>query len=473
MIQTKKVRNFREGPILSQIIKFAIPLMLTGIMQLLFNTADTIVVGRWGGDTPEACETALAAVGSCGSLINLITLLFMNLALGAGVSVAQDIGAKDFDGLHKTVHTAVTLPLFLGLPVMIFGFVLARPMLTLMGTETSVLGQAVPYMTAYFCGIPASMMYNYCAAILRSSGETARPMKYLFVGGVTNVVLNIIMVTVFHLGALGVGIATAASFWIACILILIHMTHTDAAYRVEFRKLGIDGKKLKRILRIGIPAGLQGMVYSVSHVVIQSSVNSLGKAVVAGNAASANLEGYVYQPMNSLYQAAVTFVGQHKGARKYQRMKKCILYCVLCVTVIGVVLGGSMVLAAPKLLTLYIPDNVAAMTAAMTRMMIYTVPCFLLGLMEVGSGVMRGLGRSTTAMITSLIGSVALRVLWISLMFTRFPMLEIIYVSFPVTWIITAFAHFLIAFIVLRREERRFAAEQLAEQKADAERIEV
>ena len=454
MAQTKKVRDFTHGAILPQIIKFAVPLMITGVMQLMFNTADTIVVGRWGGDTPEACETALAAVGSCGSLINLITLLFMNLALGAGVSVAQDIGAKDYDGIHKTVHTAVTLPLILGVPVMLFGFFAARPMLKLMGTDDSVLDQAVPYVIAYFCGIPASMMYNYCAAILRSSGETVRPMKYLFVGGITNVILNFIMVTVFRLGALGVGIATAASFWISCVLILLHMTHTDMVYRVDLRKLRIDASKLGRILRIGIPAGLQGVIFSVSHVLIQSSINSLGTAAVAGNAAAANLEGYVYQPMVSFYQAAVTFVGQHKGARLYRRMKKCIFYCIGCVTVVGIVLGWAEVLCSPILLTLYIPGNAAAMAAGMTRMKIYTTLCFLLGLMEVGAGVMRGLGRSTTAMVTSLLGSVVLRVIWILSVFSLYPRLEILYVSFPVTWFITATAHFTLAYFVMRKEIR-------------------
>lgn len=455
MTQAKKIRDFTEGSILPQIIKFAIPLMITGVMQLLFNTADTIVVGRWGGDTPEACETALAAVGSCGSLINLITLLFMNLSLGAGVSVAQDIGARDYDGIKKTVHTAVTLPLILSVPVMLFGFFAARPMLIMMGTDPAVLDQAVPYVIAYFCGIPASMMYNYCASILRSSGETVRPMKYLFVAGVTNVVLNVIMVTVFDLGAVGVGIATAASFWISCVMILIHMLRTDESYRIDIRQLGIDVEKLKRILRIGIPAGIQGVIFSVSHVLIQSSVNSLGTAVVAGNAATTNLDGYVYQPMVAFYQAAVTFVGQHKGARKYQRMKKCILYCVLCVVVVGIGLGWAMVLCGPALLNLYVPGNADAVAAGMTRMKIYTSLAFILGLMEVGSGVMRGLGRSTTSMMTSLIGSVVFRVVWILVVFAQYPKLEVLYWSFPVTWVITATTHFVFAFVVLRREIRQ------------------
>ncbi len=459
MTQTKRTCDFTEGAILPHLIKFAIPLMITGVMQLLFNTADTIVVGRWGGDTPEACETALAAVGSCGSLITLITVLFGNLSLGAGVSVAQDIGAKRYDGVFKTVHTAVSLACFAGVIVMLIGFLGARPMLALMGTEASVLDEAVPYVIAYFCGIPAKMLYNYCAAILRSAGETVRPMKYLFAAGILNVGLNLVMVLVFRLGALGVGIATAASFWLSCVLILLHMIRTDAPYRLEIRKIKIDGGKLKSILRIGIPAGIQGMVFSVSHVLIQSSVNSLGKAVVAGNAAAANLEGYTYQPMNALYQAAVTFVGQHKGAKKYKRMKKCIFCCMGCVTVVGLVFGWSMVLLGPALLGLFAPGNAAAIDAGMTRFYVCTTVYFLCGLMEVGSGVMRGLGHSTTSMITSLTGSVAFRIFWILIIFAKIPTLTVLYLSFPIAWILTLSAHYTLAFITLRRERRRVEAE--------------
>ena len=452
--QAKRVRDFTEGPILSQILKFSIPLIITGVMQLLFNTADTIVVGRWGGDTPEACEKALAAVGSCGSVINLLTLLLANLSLGAGVSVAQDIGAKDYDGVRRTVHTSVLLSLISSVILMAIGFVFARPLLVLMGTDPGVLDQAVPYIFAYFCGLPAKILYNYCAAILRSVGETTRPMAYLFAAGVLNVGLNLVMVVVFHMGALGVGIATAASFWLSAILVLIHMVRTDAPYRLELGKLFIDGGKLKKILRIGIPAGVQGMVFSFSHVLIQGSVNSLGTAVVAGNTSSANLDGYIYQPMNAFYQAAVTFVGQHKGAKKYQRMKKCILCCVVCVVIVGAVLGWTMIAMGPVLLDLYTPGNTEAIAAGMTRMMVCTSVYFLCGLMEVGSGIMRGLGHSTTSMVTSLLGSVAFRVLWILVVFAQFPTLTVLYLSYTIGWILTSAAHFTLAFFAFRREKR-------------------
>ena len=453
MTQAKKIRDFTEGPILKNIIKFAIPLMITGIMQLLFNTADTIIVGRFGGDTPEACESALAAVGSCGSLINLLTILFSNISLGAGVCTAQDIGAKKYDEIGKTVHTSVLFCMISSVFVTFIGFFFARPLLTLMGTDPAVLDQAVPYMTAYFCGIPASMLYNYCASILRSSGETMRPMKYLFAGGIVNVVLNLIMVLVFRLGALGVGIATAASFWISCILVLIHMVRaTDSPYHLDFRKLKIHGQKLKKILQIGIPSGIQGTIFSVSHVLIQSSVNSLGTAAVAGNAATANLDGYVSQPIVAFYQAAVTFVGQHKGAQKYKRMKKCILWCSICASVGSAILGWAVVLLGPTLLKFYIPENPAALEAGLIRMYSFTTVYFLCGLMEVGSGAVRGLGRSTTSMVTSLLGSVVFRVIWILWVFPIAPSISLLFVSYPISWILTSTAHYIVIFVCIKRD---------------------
>ena len=467
MTETKKIKNFTEGPLFKNIIFFAIPLMITSVLQLLFNTADTIVVGRWGGATPEECEAALAAVGSCGSLINLLTLLFANISLGAGVSIAQDIGAKDYDGISKTVHTSVFFSLVSSIFVTFVGLFFARPLLILMGTEASVLDQAVPYIVAYFCGMPAKMLYNYCAAILRSAGQTVRPMKYLVAGGIVNVGLNLIMVLVFKLGAVGVGVATAASYWISCALIVIHMMRaTDSPYHLEIKKIGPNKEKLKKILRIGIPAGIQGTIFSVSHVLIQSSVNSLGSAVVAGNAAAANLDGYAYQPMASFYQAAVTFVGQHKGAKKYKRMKKCIVYCMICATVTGLILGWAMIAFGHALLSLYIPGNAAAISAGLARQHVYTSLCFILGLMEVGSGVVRGLGHSTASMITALLGSVAFRVLWIIFIFPLAPSLTLLMCSFPISWVLTAVTHYIVSIVVIKKEVRNLAISESAEKAA-------
>lgn len=452
MFVERKNKDFTEGKILPQLLLFAIPLMITGVMQLLFNTADTVMVGRWGGSTPEECETALAAVGSCGALINLITMLFTNLSLGSGVCTAQDIGAKDFNGVQKTVHTSVLLAIICGILVTPIGIIGARPFLSLMGTEEAVIGQATAYMIAYFCGIPASMLYNYCAAILRSAGETARPMKYLLIAGGLNVILNAVMIFCFNLGAVGVGIASAASFYISCILIIRHMIHTNAPYRIHFKKLAIDKQKLKDILRIGIPAGIQGVICSIANVMIQSTINSFGKVVVAGNSAAANLEGYIYQPIAAFYHAAITFVGQHKGARKYKRMKKCIYECVACVAVAGIGFGLFTVLAGPFLLEFYVPGNPGAIEAGLTRISICATTYFMCGLAEVGSGILRGLGRSTTSMIISLTSGVALRILWILFIFPLKPKLYMLYLAFPIAWILNAVTHYILAAINFHNE---------------------
>ncbi|MBE6643103.1 MAG: MATE family efflux transporter [Ruminococcaceae bacterium] len=445
-------RDFTEGKILPQIFWFAIPLMITGILQLLFNTADTVMVGRWGGNTPEECETALAAVGSCGALINLIIMLFMNLSLGSGVCVAHDIGAKNYEGVKKTVHTSVILALLCGIIVMPVGIIGSRFFLDLMGTEEVVLDSAVPYMRAYFVGVPANMLYNYCASILRSAGETTRPMKYLLISGVVNVGLNAVMIFAFNLGALGVGIASAASFYLSCILIIRHMLKTDAPYRLDYKKMAIDKEKLKSILLIGIPAGIQGLICSVANVMIQSTVNSFGKAVVAGNSAAANIEGYIYQPIAAFYHAAVTFVGQHKGARKYTRMKQCIYRCVACVAIVSILSGAVTVLAGKFLLGIYVPENEGAIAAGMTRVYICATTYFMCGLAEVGSGILRGLGRSTTSMTISLTSGVALRILWLLFIFPLNPKLYMLYIAFPTAWILNALAHFILAAINVRQE---------------------
>ena len=301
--RTAKNGDLLSGALLPRILWFAIPLIATGILQLLFNTADTIVVGRWGGSTPEEREIALAAVGSCGSLIAVMINFFNGLSVGTGVCTAQSIGAKHHDEIEKVVHTSVLTALAMGTPVAVIGICFARPLLGLMGTDASVLDQATHYMQAYFVGAPAHMLYNYCAAILRSKGDTTRPLMFLTVAGISNVALNLVMVLGFGLGAVGVGIATAASHWISCIMIVIHMMRLDDACRLNPKKLKIHGATLLKILLIGIPAGLQGTAFSFSNVIIQSSVNSFGKATVAANAAAANISDYTYIAQNSFYPA--------------------------------------------------------------------------------------------------------------------------------------------------------------------------
>lgn len=462
MERVKKKNDARsdltQGAILPKVIWFVIPLILTGVLSLLFNTADTIVVGRWGGDTPEECENALAAVGSCGALINLLINLFMGLSMGAGVCVAHDIGAKRFEDAKQTVHTAVTLSLICGILASLIGLFAARPLLVLMGTDASVLDQAAAYMRAIFIGIPATMVYHFCAAMYRSNGDTLRPLIFLSTGGVLNVLLNLFTVLVLRLGAVGVGIATASSNYIACFLIVGHMLKTDGICHLELRKLGIDRAKLSRILFIGIPAGISSSLFSVSNVLIQSSINSFGKVIVAGNTASGNLEGYVYTAQNAVSSAAMTFVSQNVGAKNFSRVKKSIWVCTLVNIAVGLGLGSLMTIFGTQLISLYAPDNTAVIVAGMRRLPYICLPYFICGLMEIGSSSLRGLGKSILPTVVSLLGSCVFRVIWIYTVFAYANgigspyALEILYISYPISWLITAAVHYVSAFIILKRK---------------------
>ena len=459
-------KDFTEGPLLSKIVLFALPLIVTAVLQLLFNTADTVVVGRWGGSTPEECETALAAVGSCGSLTHMIINLFFGLSVGAGVCVAHDIGAKQYEDVSRVVHTSVVASLILGVVVTVFGICMARPLLSLMGTAPSVLDQAVFYMCAYFCGMPANMLYNYCAAILRSSGDTTRPLIFLSVAGVVNVLFNLVAVIVFGLGAIGVGIATAASHWVSCILIVRYMMRMDGPCRIELSKLQIDWIKLKKIIIIGLPAGLQGTLFSISNVLIQSTVNSFGKTVVAGNTAAANIDGYIYATQNALYHTALTFVGQNLGARRLDRVKKSFLSCLMVVSVVGIVVGGILMVFARQLLGLFIPENEGAIEAGLERLFIMASTYFLCGLMEVGCGTLRGLGKSISPMLISLLGSCLFRVIWIFTVFQLSPTMQTLYFSYPASWFLTAAVFFIFCIIYIRREQRSVSGGALLYQGA-------
>lgn len=466
MTTTKRKRQYdlTDGPLLSKIILFSLPLIATAVLQLLFNTADVVVVGRYGGETPAEREVALAAVGSCGALTNLIVNLFLGLSVGAGVCVAHDIGAQKYDDVRKTVHTSVITALLCGIVVTVFGLCLARPLLSLMGTDNAVLDEAVPYMCAYFCGMPANMLYNYCASMLRSSGDTTHPLIFLSVAGVINVVFNLIMVLVFGLGALGVGIATAISQWISCLMIIIFMMRTDGLCKIELKELRVDWKKLKKIVLVGVPAGLQGTLFSLSNVLIQSSVNSLGTVAVAGNTASSNLDGYIYASQNALYHTTLTFVGQNAGAKKYDRVKKSILWSVCVVTVVGLCVGGVMILFGKPLLGIFAPGNEPVVEEGMKRLSIMGATYFLCGLMEVGCGAMRGLGKSITPMIVSLLGSCVFRIVWIYTVFQLFPSLECLYLSYPISWILTAGTHFVFCTVALKK--RTAAMPSLSERDA-------
>lgn len=466
MMQIKKQKNLTEGALIPQILLFAIPLIATSILQLLFNTADMVVVGRWGGDTSEASANSLAAVGSCSSLITLLINFFMGLGAGAGICVAHDIGAGHDDEVSATVHTSIVLSLIAGAVVTTIGMLAAPPLLTLMGSDAAVLPESVAYMRAYFCGMPACMLYNFCAAILRSKGDTVRPLVFLSVAGVSNVLFNLFAVLVLRWGAVGVGAATALSQWISCTLSLIYMTRMEGPCRVEFKKLRVERDKLRRILAIGIPTGIQSSLFSIANVLIQSTVNSFGPVVMAGDSSGKNLDSFVYSSQNALYHASMTFVAQNRGARKYDRIKKSILYSALLVVLIGLTVGTVVWAFSPFLLAIYTPGNAAVIEAGGIRVTVMALTYFLCGLMEVGTGAMRGMGKSMLPTAVSLLGSCVLRVVWIYTVFawlrpTLQPLeaLTLLYIAYPVTWIITSSAHFICTAIELRKFKKQLIKE--------------
>ena len=434
-------KDLTEGNIFKQIILFALPLIATSVLQLLFNTADTIVVGRWGGDTEAEREIALAAVGSCGAIIHLVVNIFLGLSVGAGVCVAHAIGAREFDTVEKTVHTAVYAALIGGVFVTAFGFIFTPQLLGLINIEPSILPEAIPYMRAYFCGMPASLLYNYCAAMLRASGDTTRPLGFLTIAGVANVLLNLVMVLAFHTGALGVGVATAASNWISCLLIVLFMLKTEGPCHLDVKKIAIHTEPLKKILAIGLPAGIQSSLFSISNVIIQSALQSFQSAtVIAGHTAASNIQGYVYTVMNSTAQSSMNFTGQHVGAKKWKRLKTVVLWHYGLVFTFGISLGWIMYLLGRPLLNVFTPGNTGAIEVGMINLAIIGLTYFICGGLDVGSYTMRGFGKSLAPTIISLMGACVLRIVWIYAVFYPFypDNLTVLYLSYPSTWIITS-----------------------------------
>lgn len=441
--------DMTEGPLTTKIIKFTIPVMLTGILQLLFNTADVIVVGRFTG------KTALAAVGSTGSLINLLVSLFMGLSIGTNVLVARYQGAKDDKAVSETVHTSIALGIVGGLILLIIGVVATRPLLEMMATPEDVIDQSTLYMRILFFGMPLNLILNFGAAILRAIGDTKRPLYYLTIAGVINLFLNIFLVTVFSLGVAGVAIATVISEGVSCGLILLCLKHETGAIRLYFNRIKINPSKCVDIMKIGLPAGLQGCIFSISNVLIQSSVNSFGSTVMAGNTAASNIEGFVYVSMNSLHQTCISFTSQNFGAGKFKRIKKVLINCLVIVAITGLVLGNSAYFFGKYLLSAY-NNEAEVISYGLIRLSIISTMYFLCGLMDVMVGAMRGIGYSILPMIVSLVGACGLRIVWIYTVFVKFRTLDILFISYPVTWTITFLSHLVCYYIVTRKYKDKF-----------------
>lgn len=423
-----------EGAILPKVLLFTIPLILSGVLQLLFNAADIIVVGRFAGNQ------SLAAVGSTSSLINLLVNVFIGLSVGANVMVARFYGAGQEKELSDMIHTAIATAFISGVLLVFIGFFLAEPALIFMGTPEDVIDYSVLYMRIYFAGMPATMLYNFGSAILRAVGDTKRPLYYLLFAGVVNVVLNCIFVICFSMNVAGVAVATVISQVISAFLVIRCLVVYDGALRLDIRKLRIVWGKFFRMLQIGLPAGIQGAFFSISNILIQSSINSFGSVVMAGNTAAGNLEGFVYTGMNAFHQTAISFCGQNYGAQKYKRIWRIMLTCEMCVIVVGVFLGVGAYALAPVLLQLYSQDP-EVISYGIIRMGIICVPYALCGMMDVMVGVLRGIGRSVMPMFVTLTGVCLVRVVWIYTIFKEIGTLESLYVSYPITWGLTFVVH--------------------------------
>jgi putative MATE family efflux protein len=435
-----------NGPLFKNILIFALPIMAMNLLQLLFNAADMVVAGQFSG------KEALAAVGATGSLINLIVNFFMGLSVGTSVIVAQEYGANRPEDISRSVHTSLLVSVISGLIVMAIGLSLCEPMLVLMGTPEDILPLSVLYMKIYFLGIPASMVYNFGAAILRAVGDSRRPMYYLVISGVANVFLNLFFVVVLHMGVDGLAWATNISQYLAMALTLVYLIRSDGAIRFIPRKMRIDLEKLKRIVRIGLPAGLQSLLFSISNVLIQSAVNSFGSAMVAASSAASNIEGFVGTAMNAYYNAAITFSGQNMGAKKFDRIDTVAKVCTALIFTTWFILSGLTMLFARPLLSIYTSDaNIIDL--GVLRVNVMMIAYFTCGIMNVFPGITRGMGFSVLPMLCTLVGACLMRIVWLWTIFAWHPTVIMLFACYPVTWTLAGIGQVAI-FLYARRKVR-------------------
>ena len=446
--------DMTEGPLFKKLVAYAIPIMLTGILQLLFNAADLIVVGRFAG------RTALAAVGSTTSLTNLLVNVFMMISIGVSVAVAQHYGAHEPDEVEQTVSTAMFMSVLLGVAVCLIGMAACKPMLKAMGSPDDVIDQSVLYMRIYFTGMPAFMVYNFGASALRAVGDTRRPMQFLTIAGIINVILNVITVVNFKLGVAGVAIATSVSQYISAIFVVLSLVSTENCLHLDIRHMRMHRDKILAILKVGLPAGLQSFVFSISNVVIQSSVNSFGSAVMAGSAASSNVEGFIYTSMNAVVQSTMAFTGQNIGARRFQRIGEIVRKSIL----LQMIIAGSMAVIgcalSEQFISIYAKGDVESIAWGVSRLRIIGGTYFIMGISDVAVGAMRGMGNSTVPMAISIFGICVLRIVWIYTVFSAYRTFEMLIVSYPVSWIVTLVAQYVCYGIVKRKTVAAMSSEE-------------
>ena len=440
----KYALDMTSAPFLKKIFIFAIPLVLTGLLQLAYNTADIVVVGRFAG------SEALAAVGSTGSLINLLLNVFIGLSMGSGVMVARHIGSGHEDRIHNCTHTAMLMSLICGIFISIFGFFMSGKILVLMGSPSDVLPLATLYLKIYFLGCPGSMVYNFGSAIVRATGDTKKPLFILASTGLVNVGLNLILVIFFHMGVSGVAIATITSQYLSAIMIVSHLTKLDNACKLRFSKLCINKTELFKIIRIGLPAGIQNSLFSISNVIIQSTVNSFGSVAMAGIAAGSNFDSYVYTATNAISQTAMTFTSQNMGAKKHENVGKIYRYCMTITVIIGVVMGAIGTTFSDFIVSFFSTDKAVIEIGAERLAMI--MPFFVFcSLMDVAAGQLRGMGESLKPMIVSLLGGCGIRLLWVFAILPINRTLMFLYWSYPISWAATFAVQFSLYFILRKR----------------------
>ena len=444
--------DMTEGKILPLLTRFALPVMATSIINQLFNTADTIVVGRWGGATPEAREIALSAVSACGPLVSMIITFFVGLSVGSGIIVSHAVGAKEEHTIKRTVHTSVTLATFFGILLGILGFAFARPLLILMETPDAVLDQAELYMRAYFVGIPAQLIYSYCAAMLQATGDSTRPLIFLSTSGVVNVILNLVMVLGFEQGALGVGVATAAAQWISCIMILVYMLRTNGLLKLRLRFLTLEKATLKQVLRLGVPAGVQNSMFAIGNLVMQVALNSFNSSVyVSGSSIASNIGAYTQLIVGGFCTAAYVFVGQNTGAKNIERIRECMKTSTITISVLAITLNGILNLVSLPLLTLFAPNNPEVIDFARIKLIVNST-FYIMGHLEgLYASAIRALGKSTLPMIVSVVGICGVRVLWINTVFVWIRDPLTIFFAYGASWTIT----FIVQAILYRRVQKR------------------
>lgn len=454
-MNSKKVVNMLEGPLLGPIFLFAMPLFITSVLQLAFNAVDIIVVGKFTG------HHALAAVGATGPVINLLVTMFMGISIGASVIMGQNVGARDFKNAQDTLHTAIGISILGGILVLFAGYFTAMPLLRLMQTPPEVIELAGEYLKIYYIGMPGFMVYNFGAALLRAIGDSRRPMYFLSISGIFNVICNLVFVIVFKMGVAGVAIATTISQYIAAALIVASLLKADGYMKLSFDKIRISKDKALGMMKIGLPAGFQGALFSISNILIQSGINSFGSVVMAGNTAAGNLEGFVYMGMNAVYQTSLSFTSQNMGAKQYDRVKKIFWTCVRVVIVVGLVLGVGAWLFGDKLLRLY-TDEPEVIKYGVERLGVVSATYFLCGIMDTMVGGLRGMGYSITPMIISLTAVCILRMIWIATIFQSIHTPVILYLSYPVSWTVAAIGNYVNYLYAMKKLDKMKAEEATA-----------